>query len=297
MNSSRIVSADDAPARRGIERLQNAGKPDPGMRASAGDIRRNSGTSIPAARKCSRASSLFAAAASRFSRMETQPQPLGRLRSYACRLVAHREDSVKRTACRQCIDTWFGILETNRRSIVAPWILENVAAVRGENQLDIRARERPRQIRGPDIRWSRRPGARASYLIQHQSRLAALALRSNTKVRPYEENHRDEEPGLRCESWRRRAQNQLPNFAEDFGACFVLRLATAHQLEHQIGQGVDIPIGMLPRIDQRFFIEGSDHALDVRQIQQPRLLCDQQPQGELHRRGVLDQFQFRERPQ
>src|SRR6202035_5068343 len=75
--------------------------------------------------------------ASRFGRMKAQPQPLGRLRGDARGPVADSEDSVKESACRQRLDALVRVLETYRSGIVSPGILQDVAAVGRQDQLDV----------------------------------------------------------------------------------------------------------------------------------------------------------------
>jgi len=54
---------------------------------------------------------------------------------------------------------------------------------------------------------------------------------------------------------------------------------------------------MLPTVQQRLLIEPGDEFPNGVQFQQPRPRRDQQPQGQLHRRHILHQIQFGQRPQ
>ena len=63
----------------------------------------------------------------------------------------------------------------------------------------------------------------------------------------------------------------------------------AYQLHHVALQRIDALVRMTPRIRQRLRVEGADELPDVRQLEQPRLPGNEQPNPPLNRRDVTDQ--------
>jgi len=66
---------------------------------------------------------------------ERQAEPFCGKRSDVGRPIAYGGDSVKRSAPDDLLDSFFGCVEAQRDGVVAPGIVEDVAAIRGEHQL------------------------------------------------------------------------------------------------------------------------------------------------------------------
>jgi hypothetical protein len=66
--------------------------------------------------------------------MKSKAHPLRRSRSHACWPITHGEDAVKRSARRQRLDARLGILEPYGGRVVAPRILQDMAAIGREDQ-------------------------------------------------------------------------------------------------------------------------------------------------------------------
>ena len=75
----------------------------------------------------------------RIRRAERQTESGRDLSGHSRRLVAHRCDSIERTVRRQGLNSWRGVFEPHGHGIVAPGVVEHVAAVGRQDQVESHA--------------------------------------------------------------------------------------------------------------------------------------------------------------